>query len=132
MKYVGELGFDYPQPFVINRGNFLLTLPIAVVHQGHEALAAGQAAAVNLRCKPIVQLTQSLIDPQDQLHGIALAATPRAPDVQAENSIVVPGISYGQVDATTNGTGKVSDEIGRNGIGIGFRPIAASTGHFSN
>jgi hypothetical protein len=87
---------------------------------------------MNLRCIPIIQLAQSLIDSQDQLHGVAFAATPRAPDVQAENSSVVPSIPDGQVHAPSNGAGKVSDEIGRDGIGIGFRALAASTGHLAN
>lgn len=103
VQHVGELGFDHPQPFVLDGGHVLATLSIAVVDQRSQSFARGQAAAMNLRREGFVHRSQCLIDPQYQRHRIALAATAGTPDVQAEQPRVMPGIADGQIHATPDG-----------------------------
>ncbi|CAJ0901032.1 hypothetical protein R1479_04576 [Ralstonia mannitolilytica] len=132
MQHVGELGFDHPQPLVLDGRNVHAALPVAVVHQCHQPFAAGQAAAMNLRREAFVHRAQRLIDAQHQRHRVALAATARAPDVQAEQPCVVPSVADGQVHAASDRTGQVGHEVGGDGAGVGLCAVAARASHVAD
>jgi hypothetical protein len=83
---------------------------------------------MNLRRESVVHRAQRLIDAQHQRHRIAFAATARAPDVQAEQARVVPGVADGQVHAAPDRAGQVGHEVGGDGVGVGLRAVAARAG----
>ena len=125
MQYVGELGFDHPQPFVLNGRNVVSALAVTVVHQRRQPFAARQATPVNLRRVGFIYRPQHLIDAQHQRHRVALAPTARTSDVQAEQPRVVPGVAYGKVHATPDRAGLIRHEVCRYGEGVGLRAVTA-------
>ena len=83
---------------------------------------------MNLRREGLVHRPQRLIDAQHQRHRVALAATARTPDVQAEQPRVVSGIADGQVHTAPDRAGQVGHEVGGDGDGVGLRAFAARAG----
>ena len=88
---------------VLDGGDFLPTLPVAIVDQRRQTFARGQSASVDLRRERIIDCPQSRVDAQHQRHRVALAATTGTPDVEAEQPRVVPGVANRQVHATPDG-----------------------------
>ena len=83
---------------------------------------------MNLRREAFVHRPQRLIDAQHQRHRVALAATARAPDMQAEQPRVVAGVADRQVYAAPDRAGQIGHEVGGDGVGVRFRAVTARAG----
>src|SRR5450830_1794791 len=73
---------------------------------------------MNLWRMGVAQLSQGLINAHDQGQGVPLAPATRSPDVQNKLPRVMPRVADWEVRIAAHRAGKVSDEIGCDGIGI--------------